>query len=59
MAVLEPYAGDYYLWKYLPSIPAAVIFTILFAVATLAHAWRIWQTRNYFCIAFTLGGVRK
>ncbi|KAJ0353907.1 hypothetical protein COL154_011954 [Colletotrichum chrysophilum] len=26
MAVLEPFRGNYYLWKYLPSVPAAIIF---------------------------------
>ncbi|TVY92030.1 Protein RTM1 [Lachnellula willkommii] len=30
MAVLEAYKGVYYLWKYLPSLAASIIFMILF-----------------------------
>ncbi|KAH7376785.1 RTA1 like protein-domain-containing protein [Plectosphaerella cucumerina] len=56
MAVLEPLKSGYYIWKYLPSVPAAAIFCVLFLVATMAHAWRIWKTRNWFCIAFAVGG---
>ncbi|KAH6683578.1 RTA1 like protein-domain-containing protein [Plectosphaerella plurivora] len=56
MAKLEPLKSGYYVWKYLPSVPAAAIFCILFLVATLAIVWRIWKTKNWFCIAFAIGG---
>lgn len=59
MAVLEPYDGDYYLWKYLPSIPAAAIFAILFALATIAHCWRVGTTRTWSAIPFCIGGLSK
>lgn len=54
MAVLETHNG-YYLWKYIPSIAAAVIFAILFAVAMLAHFWKIYTTQARFCLAFAIG----
>lgn len=58
MAVLKPLHGrDYYLWKYVPSQPAAIVFAILFLVATLAHSWRIYKARARFCIAFAIGGL--
>jgi hypothetical protein len=37
MAVLGPYLGDYYLWKYLPSQVASIIFAVLFLVITTLH----------------------
>ncbi|KAK3293856.1 RTA1 like protein-domain-containing protein [Chaetomium fimeti] len=55
MAKLEPFRGDYYLWKYLPSIPAAVVFLLLYICATLAFSWRIWRTKTWFCTAFAIG----
>ncbi|GFF25039.1 protein RTM1 [Aspergillus udagawae] len=57
MAKLEPHAGDYYLWKYVPSIPAAVIFFLLFVCTTAFHSWKIWKTRARFCIPFAIGGL--
>lgn len=56
---LKPVAGtdDVYLWKYLPSIPAAVIFVILFSVVMAAHLWRMVRTRTWFCSAFAVGGI--
>lgn len=56
MAVLEPYKGGYYLWKYLPSIEAAAIFCIFWVLATLAHAWKIGKTHAWFGIPFAVGG---
>ncbi|KAL4979001.1 RTA1 like protein-domain-containing protein [Aspergillus desertorum] len=57
MAKLEPYAGDYYLWEYIPSLPASVIFLLLFLAATLFHCWKAWKARARFCIPFCTGGL--
>ncbi|KAK4864379.1 hypothetical protein LT330_009906 [Penicillium expansum] len=57
MAELKPYRGGYYLWKYLPSIPAAVIFLVLFAAATTFHFWKLHRTKAWFCLAFSIGGL--
>ncbi|KAF3014889.1 hypothetical protein E8E15_004955 [Penicillium rubens] len=57
MAQLKPYKGGYYLWEYVPSLPAAIIFLILFVAATTFHFWKLHQTRAWFCLAFSLGGI--
>ncbi|KAF5676729.1 RTA1 domain-containing protein [Fusarium denticulatum] len=53
---LLPYKGDFYLWSYVPSIPAAVIFIIVFLVLSLLHTWKMIQNRLWFCIPFVVGG---
>ena len=57
MAKLEAYRGTYYLWQYVPSIPAAIIFALLFLLPTIFHIWKICKTRARFCIPFAIGGV--
>ncbi|KAL6915071.1 hypothetical protein FSST1_012831 [Fusarium sambucinum] len=52
---VEPTKGGIYLWRYLPSAVAAVIFLILFLGSFLYISWKIWKTRTYFCIAFAVG----
>lgn len=55
MAVLLPYKGDYYLWHYLPSVPAAVIFLLAFLGCTIGTIWKSWKARVKFCIPFIVG----
>ncbi|KAL4918376.1 RTA1 like protein-domain-containing protein [Aspergillus aurantiobrunneus] len=57
MAKLEPYVGDYYLWEYIPSLPASIVFLLLFLAATVFHCWKAWRTRARFCIPFCIGGL--
>ncbi|KAK9368155.1 RTA1 like protein-domain-containing protein [Lipomyces kononenkoae] len=58
MVTLEPVDGtDIYIWKYLPSIPAAIIFIVLFTGVTSANCWRMVKTRLWFCSAFAVGGL--
>lgn len=59
MAQLQPYKGGYYLWLYVPSLAAAVIFLLCFLALTAAHCWRLWKTRAWFCIPFAVGGFCK
>lgn len=59
MPELKPYRGDYYLWRYIPSTPAAGIFTALFALGTAYIAWRMFKSRAWFCTAFVIGGLRS
>lgn len=56
---LLPYKDDYYLWSFVPSIAAAVIFIILFLVCSVAHTWKMWQHKMWFCSVFVIGGYRK
>lgn len=59
MAQLKPYKGGYYLWLYIPSTPAAAVFTALFALATAYISWRMIKTRAWFCTVLIVGGLRK
>ncbi|GLA26010.1 RTA1-domain-containing protein [Aspergillus phoenicis ATCC 13157] len=56
MAKLEPFSGDYYLWDYVPSIAASIIFFLIYLALTLFHVWKAWITRARFCIPFIIGG---
>ncbi|CAG7938543.1 unnamed protein product [Penicillium nalgiovense] len=47
---------SYTFWNYAPSIPAAVIFMLIFIVLTGLHSWKMFRARTWFCITFTLGG---
>lgn len=58
MPTLETYNG-YPLWKYVPSLPAAVVFTVLFGILTLGHSWKMFAHRMWFCIPFVIGGICK
>ncbi|PLB45131.1 RTA1 like protein [Aspergillus steynii IBT 23096] len=55
MPELQSYKG-YYLWQYVPSRAAAVIFLLLFLGATAFHVWKIWKLKTWFCICFAIGG---
>lgn len=57
MPTLEPYRGNYYLWKYLPSFEAAAISAALFGIATIAHTVRLSKNRSWFAIPFPIGGI--
>ncbi|OGE49975.1 hypothetical protein PENARI_c019G09408 [Penicillium arizonense] len=43
-------------YTYNPSIAAAVIFVILFAVTTLLHTFHLFRTRTWFFIPLVIGG---
>ncbi|RDW61103.1 hypothetical protein BP6252_12486 [Coleophoma cylindrospora] len=55
MTNLLPYKGDYYLWKYVPSIGAAVFFILLFLGMSFCHSWRMFKTKTKSCWPFTIG----
>ncbi|KAL4907029.1 hypothetical protein BDW74DRAFT_176629 [Aspergillus multicolor] len=54
MTQLESYKG-YYLWNYVPSAAAAVIFLLLFLAGTAFHTWKIWKRKTFFCVPFAIG----
>ncbi|RAK95660.1 RTA1 domain-containing protein [Aspergillus ibericus CBS 121593] len=56
MTELQP-RGTYIFWSYVPSLGAAVIFLLLFIILTGLHTWKLFTTRTWFCISFTLGGL--
>ncbi|THY80686.1 RTA1-domain-containing protein [Aureobasidium pullulans] len=55
MGKLLPYRGDYYLWKYVPSIAGAVIFILLFICTTALNGWKTWKNKTWFCIPLVIG----
>lgn len=59
MAKLLPYKDDRYLWNYLPSIPGAIIFLVLFSLVTVVHSWRMLRHRVWFHMPLVLGCLGK
>jgi hypothetical protein len=59
MAKLQPLKSGYYVWQYVPSIVAAVIFLTLFLIATSFHFWKIFRHRVRFTLPFAIGGICK
>ncbi|KAH8660380.1 RTA1 like protein-domain-containing protein [Xylariales sp. PMI_506] len=59
MGELKPYKGGYYLWSYVPSLGAAVLFDVLFLVITAAHCARLYKTKCWFCLPFVIGGFME
>jgi hypothetical protein len=45
------------LYRYNPSIAAAVIFIVAFTLTTILHAYQMIRTRTWFYIPFVAGGV--
>ncbi|RAL09276.1 RTA1 domain-containing protein [Aspergillus homomorphus CBS 101889] len=43
-------------YRYYPSKAAAVIFTVLFAIATFLHLYQLIRRRTWFFIPFVIGG---
>lgn len=50
---------DFKLYRYTPSLPAAVVFVIIFAVLSALHTWKLLRYRAYYFTAFTIGGYCK
>lgn len=47
------------IYGYNPSLPAAVIFIILFGASTIHHVYQLVKTRCWYFIPFVIGGIRK
>lgn len=56
---LLPYKDDFYLWSYVPNMPAAIVFAIIFLGLSGIHSWNMWRQRMWFCIPFVVGGYRE
>jgi hypothetical protein len=50
---------DFKLYRYTPSLPAAVVSVAVFAILTALHVWRMKRARAYYFTAFVIGGVCK
>lgn len=45
------------LYRYNPSMAAAVIFALAFSITTLLHGYQMFRTRTWFFIPFFIGGT--
>lgn len=52
-----PEVFDFKLYRYNPSLPAAITAVIVFTILTVLHVWRLYKARAKYFIAFTLGGA--
>jgi hypothetical protein len=48
---------DFALYRYTPSLPAAIVALTIFAILTSLHAWKIIRYRTLYFIPFTIGGL--
>ncbi|KAL1630699.1 hypothetical protein SLS54_000570 [Diplodia seriata] len=48
--------GGYKLYNYSPSLPAAIIFVIAFALTTSFHAFQLIKHKTWYMLAFLIGG---
>ena len=44
-------------YRYDPSLPAAVIFVVLFVVASLVHLFQLFRYKTWYFIPFVIGGI--
>ncbi|KAH6984733.1 RTA1 like protein-domain-containing protein [Ilyonectria sp. MPI-CAGE-AT-0026] len=50
-------AFDFKLYRYTPSLAAAIVAAVVFAFLTVAHVWRLHRARAYYFVVFTVGGI--
>ncbi|CAG8061230.1 unnamed protein product [Penicillium salamii] len=48
--------GNWVAYTYYPSMGAAVVFIILFAIVTILHTFHLFRTRTWFFIPLVIGG---
>ncbi|KNG88491.1 hypothetical protein ANOM_003232 [Aspergillus nomiae NRRL 13137] len=48
---------EFKLYRYTPSLGAAVLFLILFALITLYHLYQVIRLRSWYFLVFVFGGV--
>lgn len=51
--------SDFQLYRYTPSIAAAIIFITSFALTTLYHGYQLIKSRSWYLVAFAVGGLCK
>lgn len=49
--------SDFRFYRYDPSLAAAVIFIVLFLLATLAHTYQFIRTRTWYLWPVVAGGI--
>lgn len=51
--------SSFKLYRYDPSIFAAVVFVLLFLVGSCIHTYQVARTRTWFFVPFVFGGYCK
>ncbi|KAL8870446.1 MAG: hypothetical protein Q9174_003515 [Haloplaca sp. 1 TL-2023] len=49
--------SDFEYYLYTPSLAAAAVFVVIFAISTLLHCWQCLRGRSWYMIALILGGL--
>ena len=49
----------FHLYAYNPSLAAALIFIVLFALTTLLHTYQLFRTRAWYLLPIVIGGCCK
>ncbi|KAF7554636.1 hypothetical protein G7Z17_g2789 [Cylindrodendrum hubeiense] len=47
---------EFKLYRYTPSLVAAVISVVVFGILTGLHSWRMFKAKTWYFVAFTIGG---
>lgn len=45
------------MWTYCPSLPAAILFAVLFGISTGYHVFQAYQYRKTFCWVLIMGAI--
>ncbi|KAM0531829.1 hypothetical protein ACHAPP_007597 [Verticillium nonalfalfae] len=48
---------DFELYRYTPSLPAAIVSVAIFAALTAVHVWRMSRARAFYFTPFVIGGI--
>ena len=48
---------NFELYRYTPSLAAAIVSVIVFGMLTAAHTWRLSRAKTFYFTAFTVGGL--
>ncbi|KAL1582323.1 hypothetical protein WHR41_08984 [Cladosporium halotolerans] len=48
---------DFKLYRYNPSLPAAIVAVIVFGILTALHGWLLKKARAYYFTPFLIGGI--
>ncbi|KAM0282484.1 hypothetical protein ACHAQH_002998 [Verticillium albo-atrum] len=48
---------DFKLYRYTPSLPAAIVSAAVFAILTAVHTWRMSRARAFYFTPFVIGGI--
>jgi hypothetical protein len=57
MSIKRDDGTDFVLYRFVPSLPLAIVSIVVFGLLSLAHTYRMFRTRSWFCVPFIIGGI--